>query len=156
DRWPGVSLHAFTATATARVRRDIVSQLGLRAPVELVGSFDRPNLIYRVLARASLKRQIQEVIGRHPRQAGIIYLQSRREVRALAAWLPTIGVRAVAYHAGLDDETRHRHQDAFINEDVDVVVATVAFGMGIDRADVRFVIHAGAPQSVEHYQQETG
>jgi ATP-dependent DNA helicase RecQ len=156
DRWPGVSLHAFTATATARVRRDIVSQLGLRDPIELVGSFDRPNLVYRVLARALLKRQIQDVLGRHPRQAGIIYCQSRREVDALAAWLSTIGVRAVAYHAGLDDETRHRHQDAFINEEADVVVATVAFGMGIDRADVRFVVHAGAPQSVEHYQQETG
>jgi ATP-dependent DNA helicase RecQ len=156
DRWPGLSLHAFTATATGRVRRDIVSQLGLRAPVELVGSFDRPNLVYRVLARSNLKRQIQDVLARHRGQAGIIYCLSRREVDALAAWLTETGVRAAPYHAGLMDDDRHRHQDAFINEDVDVVVATVAFGMGIDRSDVRFVIHAGAPQSLEHYQQESG
>ena len=156
DRWPGLSLHAFTATATGRVRRDIVSQLGLRAPVELVGSFDRPNLVYRVLARSNLKRQIQDVLTRHRGQAGIIYCLSRRDVDALAAWLTETGVRAVPYHAGLMDDDRHRHQDAFLNEDVDVVVATVAFGMGIDRSDVRFVLHAGAPQSLEHYQQESG
>ena len=155
-RWPSVSLHAFTATATARVRRDIVSQLALRNAVELVGSFDRPNLVYRVLARANARRQIQDVLARHSGEAGIVYCQSRREVEELAAWLCDIGVRAVPYHAGLDDEVRHRHQDAFLNENVDVVVATVAFGMGIDRSDVRFVIHAGAPQSLEHYQQESG
>ena len=155
-RWPAVSLHAFTATATARVRRDIVSQLALRDAVQLVGSFDRPNLVYRVLARSNVKRQIQEVLGRHRGDAGIVYCQSRREVEELAAWLSDSGVRAVPYHAGLDDEVRHRNQDAFLNENADVVVATVAFGMGIDRSDVRFVIHAGAPQSLEHYQQESG
>ncbi len=156
ERFPDAALHAFTATATARVRRDIVSQLELRSPVELVGSFDRPNLVYRVLARGTLKKQLQEVLARHPKQAGIIYCQSRREVDALAAWLEGAGVRAAPYHAGLDDPTRHRNQDAFLNEELDVVVATVAFGMGIDRSDVRFVVHAGAPQSLEHYQQESG
>ncbi len=156
ERLPEVSLHAFTATATARVRRDIVSQLGLKDPVELVGSFDRPNLVYRVLARGTLKRQIEEVLARHRGEAGIIYCPSRREVDALAAWLEGAGARAVPYHAGLDDAERHRNQDLFINEDADIVVATVAFGMGIDRPDVRFVIHAGAPQSLEHYQQESG
>jgi ATP-dependent DNA helicase RecQ len=156
DRWPDASLHAFTATATGRVRRDIVSQLGLRHPLELVGSFDRPNLVYRVLARSNLKRQIQDILARHRGQAGIIYCLARRDVDALAAWLVETGVRAAPYHAGLADEDRHRHQDAFLNEDVDVVVATVAFGMGIDRSDVRFVIHANAPQSLEHYQQESG
>jgi len=155
-RWPGVSVHAFTATATARVRRDIVAQLELHDPVELVGSFDRPNLLYRVIARSDVKRQIQDVLARHRGEAGIVYCLSRREVERIAAWLVSIGVRAVPYHAGLPDEDRHRHQDAFLNEDVDVVVATVAFGMGIDRSDVRFVIHAGAPQSLEHYQQESG
>jgi ATP-dependent DNA helicase RecQ len=154
--FPGVSLHAFTATATARVRRDIVTQLGLRDPVELVGSFDRPNLVYRVLARATLKRQITDVLERHRGQAGILYCSSRREVDALAAWLQETGVRARPYHAGLPDDERHRNQDAFLEEQADVVVATVAFGMGIDRSDVRFVVHAGAPQSLEHYQQESG
>jgi ATP-dependent DNA helicase RecQ len=152
----GVSLHAFTATATGRVRRDIVSQLGLQHHVELVGSFDRPNLIYRVLARADLKRQLGEVLARHSGEAGIVYCTSRREVDALAAWLRTTGVRALPYHAGLPDEERSRNQEAFLEEEADVVVATVAFGMGIDRSNVRFVVHAGAPQSLEHYQQEAG
>jgi ATP-dependent DNA helicase RecQ len=156
DRWPDIAIHAFTATATARVRQDITSQLGLRQPVVLVGSFDRPNLVFRVLARSVLKKQLEDVLARHPRQAGIVYCQSRRDVDALAAWLAETGVRAVPYHAGLSDADRHRHQDAFLNEDADVVVATVAFGMGIDRSDVRFVVHAGAPQSLEHYQQEAG
>ena len=151
-----VSLHAYTATATARVRHDIAVQLGLRDRLELVGSFDRPNLIYRVLARSNLKRQLTEVLARHPRQAGIIYCTSRREVDALAAWLVESGVKARPYHAGLPDHERSRNQDAFLDEHADVVVATVAFGMGIDRSDVRFVVHAGAPQSLEHYQQESG
>lgn len=154
--WPDASLHAFTATATARVRRDIVTQLGLHDPVELVGGFDRPNLIYRVLPRATLKRQLLEILGRHKGEAGIVYCTSRREVDALAAWLADSGIRARPYHAGLPDGERHANQDAFINEEVDLIVATVAFGMGIDRSDVRFVVHAGAPQSLEHYQQESG
>jgi ATP-dependent DNA helicase RecQ len=156
ERWPAIGLHAYTATATARVRRDIVSQLGLRDPAELVGSFDRPNLIYRVLARSSIKSQILEVLERHRGQAGIIYCSSRKEVDALAQWLQDTGWRARPYHAGMADEDRHANQDAFLNEEIDLVVATVAFGMGIDRSDVRFVIHAGAPQSLEHYQQESG
>ena len=156
DVMPGVGLHAYTATATRRVRRDIETQLGLDRPVELVGSFDRPNLVYRVLARASLKRQLLDVLGRHPGQAGIVYCTSRREVDALAAWLLEQGFRARPYHAGLSDGERHRNQDAFLAEAADIVVATVAFGMGIDRSDVRFVVHAGAPRSVEHYQQESG
>ena len=156
DVFPNVSLHAYTATATARVRRDIAAQLALRNPIELVGSFDRPNLIYRVLGRAQLKRQLQDVLGRHRGHAGIIYCTSRKEVDALAAWLCETGVRARPYHAGLADGERARNQDAFLDEHADVVVATVAFGMGIDRSDVRFVVHAGAPQSLEHYQQESG
>ena len=153
---PDISVHAFTATATARVRRDIVSQLALRNPVELVGSFDRPNLLYRVLARGVLKTQLQDVLARHRGEAGVIYCSSRREVDALAAWLTTSGVAALPYHAGLADVERGRNQDAFTTERVNVIVATVAFGMGIDRSDVRFVVHAGAPRSLEHYQQEAG
>jgi ATP-dependent DNA helicase RecQ len=154
--FPNVSLHAFTATATSRVRRDIAAQLGLQSPIELIGSFDRPNLIYRVLPRSNLKRQIQDVLARRTGQAGIVYCTSRREVDALAAWLQESGIRARPYHAGLADDERSRNQDAFLDEHADIVVATVAFGMGIDRSDVRFVVHAGAPQSLEHYQQESG
>ena len=153
---PGVGLHAYTATATARVRQDIAKQLGLNDPVELVGSFDRPNLLYRVLPRATLKKQLLDVLERHKREAGIIYCTSRKEVDALAEWLTTLGVSARPYHAGLSDAERGRHQDAFLSERADVIVATVAFGMGIDRSDVRFVVHAGAPRSLEHYQQESG
>ena len=156
ERWPSIGLHAFTATATARVRRDIVAQLGLRDAAELVGSFDRPNLVYRVLARSTLKPQILDILERHRGQSGIIYCPSRKEVESLAQWLQDTGWRARPYHAGLPDDERHRNQDAFLNEEIDVMVATVAFGMGIDRSDVRFVIHAGAPQSLEHYQQESG
>src|SRR5688572_14339662 len=154
--FPGIGLHAYTATATDRVRRDIASQLALDAPIELVGSFDRPNLVYRVLSRAQLKRQLLDVLGRHRGHAGIIYCTSRREVDALSAWLCETGVRARPYHAGLADDERSRNQDAFLDDQPYVVVATLAFGMGIDRSDVRFVVHAGAPQSLEHYQQESG
>jgi ATP-dependent DNA helicase RecQ len=153
---PRVGFHAFTATATARVRQDIVQQLGLHDSVTLVGSFDRPNLLFRVQPRNSLKTQILQVLSRHQGDAGIIYCPTRREVDDLAAWLIEEGFRARPYHAGHDDETRHANQDAFLNESIDIVVATVAFGMGIDRSDVRFVVHAGAPQSLEHYQQEAG
>jgi ATP-dependent DNA helicase RecQ len=153
---PGVSVHGYTATATARVRQDIAAQLALKDPLELVGSFDRPNLLYRVLPRGVLKRQILDVLDRHRREPGIIYCTSRREVDALAGWLTGLGTPALPYHAGLSDEERRRHQDAFLSERVDVMVATVAFGMGIDRSNVRFVVHAGAPRSLEHYQQESG
>ena len=156
DEFPGVSLHAFTATATERVRRDIVAELRLRDPQVLVGSFDRPNLTYRILRRANLHRQLLQVLGRHEGEAGIVYCGSRREVESLAEWLKEEGHNAVPYHAGLADAVRSRHQEAFLDERADIVVATVAFGMGIDRSNVRYVVHASAPRSPEHYQQESG
>jgi ATP-dependent DNA helicase RecQ len=156
DDFPGVSFHAFTATATERVRRDIVTELRLQNPLVLVGSFDRPNLTYRVLRRGNLHKQLLAVLARHEHEAGIVYCSSRREVEALADWLQEEGHRALPYHAGLADDVRSRHQEAFLDEQVDIVVATVAFGMGIDRSNVRFVAHAGAPRSPEHYQQESG
>jgi ATP-dependent DNA helicase RecQ len=156
DRLPGISLHAFTATATARVRQDIAAQLALDNPLEFIGAFDRPNLVYRVLPRATLKKQLLEILARHHGEAGIIYCTSRKEVDALAEWLSASGMPALPYHAGLTDQERGRNQDAFLSERVDIVVATVAFGMGIDRSNVRFVVHAGAPRSLEHYQQEAG
>jgi ATP-dependent DNA helicase RecQ len=156
DEFPGVSFHAFTATATERVRHDIVAELRLDDPLVLVGSFDRPNLTYRVLRRGHLHTQLTDVLARHDGESGIVYCSSRREVEQLATWLQEQGLKALPYHAGLDDETRSRHQEAFLEERVDIVVATVAFGMGIDRSNVRFVVHAGAPRSLEHYQQESG
>src|SRR5262249_36667871 len=142
DAFPGVSFHAFTATATERVRRDIIAELRLDTPAVLVGSFDRPNLTYRVLRRASLQRQLLQILGRHEGEAGIIYCGSRREVETLAAWLRSEGHIAVPYHAGLPDEVRSRHQEEFLDEKANIVVATVAFGMGIDRSNVRYVVHA--------------
>jgi ATP-dependent DNA helicase RecQ len=156
DEFPDAPFHAFTATATERVRNDIVDELRLRAPLVLVGSFDRPNLIYRVLRRGNLHSQLQQILNRHEDEAGIVYCTSRKEVEALAEWLQGEGHRAVPYHAGLDDGVRARNQDAFLDERADIAVATVAFGMGIDRSNVRFVVHAGAPRSPEHYQQESG
>jgi ATP-dependent DNA helicase RecQ len=156
DDFPGVSLHAFTATATERVRADIVNELRLNEPTVLVGSFDRPNLTYRVLRRGNLHGQLRAILQRHEGDAGIVYCLSRREVESLASWLAEEGHRAVPYHAGLSDAVRSDHQEAFLQERADIVVATVAFGMGIDRSNVRFVVHAGAPRSAEHYQQESG
>src|SRR5262249_57699976 len=103
-----------------------------------------------------MNEQMVTVLSRHEEEAGIIYCSSRKEVEALAEWLGSEGRRAVPYHAGLADQVRSRHQEMFLDEQVDIVVATVAFGMGIDRSNVRFVVHAGAPRSPEHYQQESG
>lgn len=156
EAFPDVAIHAFTATATPRVRTDIAAELALRDPAILVGGFDRPNLVYRVRQRTERLRQVADALERHPGEAGIIYCIRRAEVDQLADALRRRGVRAVPYHAGLADAERKRAQDEFISERADVVVATVAFGMGIDRSDVRFVIHAGMPKSIEHYQQEAG
>ncbi len=155
-RFPGVGLHGYTATATETVRRDIAEQLRQRQPEFLVGSFDRPNLQYRIARRERSGQQILEVLQRHANESGIIYCISRKEVDALTLTLKAAGIKAAAYHAGLSDGERHKNQDAFLNEQVDVIVATVAFGMGIDKPNVRFVLHTGAPKSLEHYQQETG
>jgi ATP-dependent DNA helicase RecQ len=156
EAFPDVAIHAFTATATPRVRTDIAAELALRDPAVLVGNFDRPNLIYRVRQRTDRLRQVVEALDRHRGEAGIVYCIRRAEVDHLAEALRRRGIRAVAYHAGLADVERKRAQDEFIAERADVAVATVAFGMGIDRSDVRFVIHAGMPKSIEHYQQEAG
>jgi len=153
---PAVAVHAYTATATPQVRGDIVAELKLEHPAVLVGSFDRPNLIYRVRPRTDRLAQVVAAIQRHRDQAGIVYCIRRSEVEELTAALTRRGVRAVRYHAGLTDDERRANQDAFVNERADIVVATVAFGMGIDRSNVRYVIHTGMPKSLEHYQQEAG
>ena len=156
DRFPSASIHAFTATATPRVRADIAAQLALRAPRTVVGTFDRPNLCYRVVPRTDRIAQTLATLGRHGGEASIVYCISRKETEQLAARLAAEGILARAYHAGLPPKERQRTQEAFARESIDVVVATVAFGMGIDRSDVRLVLHTSLPKSLEAYQQETG
>jgi ATP-dependent DNA helicase RecQ len=156
ERFPSASLHAFTATATPRVRQDIAAQLNLRDPEILVGTFDRPNLVYRVVPRTDRIGQTLGILGRHRGEASIVYCISRRETEDLAARLAAEGILARPYHAGLDAAERHATQEAFARETIDVVVATVAFGMGIDRSNVRLVLHTSLPKSLEAYQQETG
>ena len=147
---------ALTATATPRVRDDIVEELGLVDCNRLIGNFDRPNLTYRIAARQSLLPQIMGVLERHPNSAGIIYALRRKDVDSIASDLAKKGLKVQPYHAGLDAERRRQVQEDFVNDHIDIVVATVAFGMGIDRPDVRFVIHASLPKGVEQYSQETG
>lgn len=155
-QFPGVGIHGFTATATPSVREDIVKSLKLHDAAVVVGSFDRPNLLYRATYRHDLIGQITQVLARHPGEAGIVYCISRAEVESVAETLQKKGHRALPYHAGLPQEVRRRNQEAFSTEQVDLIVATVAFGMGIDRSNVRFVIHAGMPKAIENYQQEAG
>ena len=156
ERFPAASFHAFTATATPRVRKDIAAQLHLRDPEVLVGTFDRPNLVYRVVPRTDRIGQTLEILGRHRGEASIVYCLSRRDTEDLAARLAAEGLLARPYHAGLDSAQRHATQEAFARETIDVVVATVAFGMGIDRSNVSLVLHTSLPKSLEAYQQETG
>ena len=152
----GISVHGYTATATEQVRADIVEQLGLTNCDILVGSFDRPNLQYRVERRTDAIGQIQRILNRHKGESGVIYCISRKNVDATSEALNRLGFRTLPYHAGMPDEDRRKNQDAFIDEDVNIIVATVAFGMGIDKSNVRFVIHAEMPRSLENYQQESG
>ncbi len=154
--FPDASVHAYTATATPLVQQDIIKHLGLQKPKLLIGRFDRPNLTYRVLPRTDLREQLLGIVRQHRDEAVIVYCISRKEAEQLAEGLQAGGVKAAAYHAGLDARERARTQEAFSAERIDVVVATVAFGMGIDRSNVRCVVHAAMPKSIEHYQQETG
>lgn len=154
--FPQACVHAFTATATPQVRKDILDQLGLKDPLVLVGDFFRPNLRYRAQRRTDAFHDVLDTIRDRPGQAGIVYCIRRDDVDEISGRLKHAGIRAIGYHAGMSDEVRTAAQDTFTAGDVDVVVATVAFGMGIDRSDIRFVIHAAMPKSIEHYQQETG
>jgi len=153
---PGVAVHAYTATATSQVRSDMALQLHLVDPQVLIGSFDRPNLVYRVKRRSNTMQEVCSVLDRHRNESVIIYCIRRADVDDLCARLTRKGYRAAPYHAGMNAEERKGSQDAFITEQVDIIVATVAFGMGIDKSNVRAVIHTGMPKSLEHYQQESG
>ncbi len=156
ESFPDVAIHAYTATATKHVRDDIVRELGLKDPAVLVGPFDRPNLVYRLERRSNGFAQILSVVEEHAGESGIVYCIRRSDVDSLCEKLCASGHKALPYHAGMDDQARRRNQEAFSNESVDIIVATVAFGMGIDKSNVRYVIHAAMPKSIEHYQQETG
>ena len=147
---------ALTATATPKVQSDIIRNLGMTDATVFKSSFNRPNLYYEIRDKSDPKRDIIKYIKQHPGRSGIIYCLSRKKVEELAELLNINGIKAAPYHAGLDAKTRADNQDRFLMEEVDVIVATIAFGMGIDKPDVRFVIHYDIPKSIEGYYQETG
>ncbi len=155
-RFPDVPLIALTATATARVRDDIVALLGMRRPRIHIASFNRPNLSYRVVPRTSPLKQILAILSEHRGESGIIYCMTRKRTEELEEALTRQGIAARAYHAGLDAAERAKRQDLFIKDRVQVIVATIAFGMGIHKPDVRFVLHHDLPKNIESYYQETG
>jgi len=157
ERYPDVPRIALTATADALTRADVIQRLGLADARLFVSSFDRPNIRYEVVERHEARQQLLRFIReRHEGDAGIVYCQSRRKVEETAEWLAAQGIEALPYHAGLDGEVRRRNQNRFLREDGIVIVATIAFGMGIDKPDVRFVAHMDLPKNIEGYYQETG
>ncbi|MEV4097707.1 DNA helicase RecQ [Streptosporangium saharense] len=157
ERWPDVPRIALTATATPATHAEIASRLNLEQARHFVASFDRPNIQYRIEPKNEPKRQLLKLIrAEHPGDAGIVYCLSRSSVEKIAEFLTDNGVQALPYHAGLDARTRAENQSRFLREDGLVMVATIAFGMGIDKPDVRFVAHLDLPKSVEGYYQETG
>lgn len=156
---PDTAVIALTATATPKVQSDIVKNLGLRDPQIFISSFNRPNLYYEIQPKIKKDQTIKSIVRyilQHKGKSGIIYTLNRKTTEELADMLAANGIKAVAYHAGLDSKLRAERQDLFLNEDVQVIVATIAFGMGIDKPDIRFVIHFNIPKSIENYYQETG
>jgi ATP-dependent DNA helicase RecQ len=156
DWFPGVPRMALTATATARVRAEIIERLALNDAATLVSDFDRPNICYRVQPKTDGRSQLARFVEQYRGQAGIVYCLSRKKTESTAAWLTSEGYTALPYHAGLDAKTRAEHQRRFLVEDGVIIVATIAFGMGIDKPDVRFVAHLDLPKSLDAYYQETG
>ena len=156
ERYPQVPRIALTATADELTRQEIISRLGLDTARIFVSSFDRPNIRYTIVERDNPRKQLLAFLADHRDAAGIVYCLSRRKVDETAAWLCEQGIAALPYHAGLDAGTRQKHQQRFLREDGVVMVATIAFGMGIDKPDVRFVAHLDLPKSLEAYYQETG
>ncbi|MEI7611491.1 MAG: DNA helicase RecQ [Betaproteobacteria bacterium] len=156
ERYPQVPRIALTATADELTRQEIISRLGLSTAEIFVASFDRPNIRYLIVERDNPRKQLLAFLSEHREEAGIVYCLSRRKVDETAVWLKQHGVDALPYHAGLDSETRQQHQQRFLRDDGVVMVATIAFGMGIDKPDVRFVAHLDLPKSLEAYYQETG
>ena len=155
-QFPDVPIMALTATATKRVRDDIVKQLKLRQPRCYVASFNRPNLTYRVVPKSSVYEQVREFVRARPNESGIVYCASRKSSNALAEKLTNDGIKALPYHAGMEPKERTRNQEAFLRDDARVIAATIAFGMGINKPNVRYVIHHDLPKNIEGYYQETG
>ena len=157
EKFAGVPRLALTATADDHTRADIIERLALGHARLFVASFDRPNIRYTIVEKDDPRRQLLRFVrDEHDGEAGIVYCQSRRKVEETASWLAAEGISALPYHAGLDADVRRRHQDRFLREDAIVMVATIAFGMGIDKPDVRFVAHLDLPKNIESYYQETG
>ena len=156
DKIADVPVIALTATATPKVQDDIQKTLGMSKALVFKESFNRPNLFYEVRPKVNIDREIVKFINQHKGKSGIVYCLSRRKVEEFAQLLQVNGINALPYHAGLDQKTRVANQDKFLMEEADVIVATIAFGMGIDKPDVRFVIHYDIPKSLESYYQETG
>ena len=157
ERYPSVPRLALTATADDHTRADIVERLALGQAQQFVASFDRPNIRYQIVEKGEPRKQLLRFLqDEHDGDAGIVYCQSRKKVAETATWLAGEGLNALPYHAGLDADVRRRHQDRFLRDDGVVMVATIAFGMGIDKPDVRFVAHLDLPKNIEGYYQETG
>ena len=156
ERFPALPIMALTATATGRVQTDISTLLKLKNPASYVASFNRPNLTYRMQAKANPVDQVLAFLRTHPQESGIVYCQSRKTTELLAERLQAHGLKAQPYHAGLTQEERSLHQELFLRDDVQVICATIAFGMGINKPNVRFVIHYDLPKNIESYYQETG
>ena len=156
ELFPDIPIAAFTATATQKVQQDIIRKIGLRTPHTVRASFNRPNLFYQVRPKAGVEQQLLEFLSDHEGESGIIYRTTRDSVTATAGFLASHGIKALPYHAGLSAEAREKNQEAFNRDEVPVIVATIAFGMGIDKSNVRFVVHADLPKHIEAYYQETG
>lgn len=156
DQYPDVDIHGYTATATREVADDIVRQLSLRNATVYRGSFDRPNLYYAVKPKRGADHLLLDVVRRHPNQSGIVYCISRRETERVAGMLVQNGLNAAPYHAGMSPEDRIRIHEDFVSDRTHVIVATIAFGMGINKPDVRYIVHMGMPSSIENFQQESG
>lgn len=155
-QFPTVPIAAFTATATRQVQKDVVSLLGLSKPLVVRASFNRPEIFYRTIEKTDIQDQILDFVGHHAGNAGIVYRATRKDTELTAGVLSAHGIRALPYHAGLSDDRRKETQEKFLHNDIQVVVATIAFGMGIDKPDVRWVVHGDLPRSIEGYYQETG
>lgn len=156
ETFPDITIAAFTATATEKVAKDIEERLCLKQPLKVRASFDRANLFYEVRSKKDWQTQLISFLKERPGESGIVYRTTRKDVESTAALLVQNGIQAHGYHAGMDPSARVRTQDAFIRDDAAIIVATIAFGMGIDKADVRFVVHGDMPKNVESYYQETG